>query len=269
MEGISTNAITAIFERLPQIFFYGFGAALSLLATFIVLKVYFKMWGNKAHNSYQQAVVAPVQYGSREAIPAPEEAPFATEEAFSQRLENMAEAEDVYDLSKLKPQARQLGAIANTTFRTAPVLDRAGLGVLTLIEAVMQEVDAGFRVLMHVSLESLVDLEGAAAQSPAAQLSMVGIDLKFAVVDRYGRLLLAIRHEGEAAPSRQGHINRTILIEILRKAGVWYLEIPQNYSYEDARAQILAVLRSKAVEQGGSEEVALMQMGAGVRGVSL
>jgi hypothetical protein len=76
--------------------------------------------------------------------------------------------------------------------------------------------------------------------------------LKFAVVDRFGRLVMAVEHLGNAPLDRQENISRTVVIEVLRKAGVWYLEIPYHYSGVNARAQIKAVLRGKAAVQSES-----------------
>ncbi len=235
-----SNGILAALAGLPQAFIYGFAGISAIFLGFIAVKVYWRLRGNSAHNSYQQGVVAPVQYGDRGAPPP------TPEEVFARRLDALAEAEETYDLEKLKPKARQLGAIAKTTFQTAPVLDSASLTVLALIEEVLQEVDAGFRLLMHTGLDSLVDLAGSGADSVTTKLSMAGIELKFAVVDRYGRLAMAVDYQGGQARSKQDYINRSITIEILRKAGVWYLEIPQKYSEQDARTQLFAVLCGKA-----------------------
>jgi hypothetical protein len=49
----------------------------------------------------------------------------------------MVEHEESYDLAQLMPKARELGAIAKTSFRTAPVLAECDIGVLGLIEQVI------------------------------------------------------------------------------------------------------------------------------------
>ncbi len=246
MQDPVASDILRIFEGFPQIFFYGFSALFLVLAGFFLVKGILRTRRNSAFKSYQYGVVAPVQYGDRGAESAPED-------TFATRLEDMVEAEETYDLAQLMPQARQLGAIANTTFRTAPVLDPASAGVLSLIEQVVQELDGGFRVSVHASLESMVDLSGAGADSVTTKLAMAGVDLKFAVMDRFGRLAVAVDFQGDAKRSRQDYINRSVVIEVLRKAGVWYLEIPQNYSDKDARAQLKSVLAGKDEAEGGAE----------------
>ena len=243
------SGITGIFAQVPQIILYGFLGVLAVFAMYISVIVYWRFRGNSAHTSYQYGVVAPVQYGDRGVVEKPED-------DFSERLEGMVKAEEAYDLSRILPSARQLGALANTTFRTAPVLDPSSVSVLALIESVVAEKENGCRVLVHASLESMVDLAGAGAGSAATRLTMAGIDLKFAVVDRFGRLVLAIDHLSGDERGRQDYINRSVVIEVLRKAGVWYLEIPQHYSEEDARAQISAVLIGKAVVRESGAEVA-------------
>lgn len=243
------SEIAGIFPQISQILLYGFFGVLAIFIIYTSMIVYWRFRGNSAHTSYQYGVVAPVQYGDRGV----EERPV---DAFSERLEGMVKAEEAYDLSRILPSARQLGALADTTFRTAPVLDPSSASVLALIESVVAEKENGCRVLVHTSLESMVDLAGAGAGSAATRLTMAGIDLKFAVMDRFGRLVLAVDHLNGAERGRQDYINRSVVIEVLRKAGVWYLEIPQYYSQEDARAQINAVLTGKAVACESGAEVA-------------
>ena len=127
---------------------------------------------------------------------------------------------------------------------------------MALIEDVIRDLEGGFRVLVNASLETMVDLEGLRARTSATRLSMAGVVLKFAVVDRFGRLVMAVEHMGDTPLDRQENISRTVVIEVLRKAGVWYLEIPAHYSGDNARAQIRAVLRSKAAVQVSDEDVA-------------
>jgi len=237
------NSFAKAFEAMPLILSLGLLGILLVLSVFFAVKIYLHHRRNSAITSYQQGVVAPVQYGSRE-ISTPED-------AFARRLEDLAESEGQYDLTRLMPKARELGAIAKTGFSTAPILKDRDLGVLALVEEVAQEVGDRCRVLVHASLESLIDLHGEGAGSIATRVSLSGINLKLAVVDRYGRLVVAVDHLGETPLGRQENINRTVVIEVLRKAGVWYLEIPNSYSREDAKAQLTAVLRGKIAAHKG------------------
>jgi len=248
MLDLVSDNLRQMFDGLPQMVLYGLVFVLLALAGLLSVKIFWRLRGNTAHTSFQYGVVAPVQYGDRGS-----EAP---EEMFARRLENMVEEEESYELAKLMPKARELGAIAKTSFHTAPVINEDDADVLGLIEQVVQELNCGFRVLVQARLGSMIDLEGQGVQALATKLSMTGVDLKFAVVDRFGKLIVAVDHLGNTPLGRQDNINRTVTIEVLRKAGVWYLEIPQNYSVENAKAQLLAVLRGKAANQSGGEEVA-------------
>lgn len=246
MEISAADGIAGMFGNVPQVFALGLTGVVLALAGFYLIKSYWRMRGNTAFNSYQLGVVAPVQYGDRGSE--------ANEDAFARRLDELVECEENYEMSKLLPQAHELGAIKKAEFHTAPVLSGHDIGVLGLIEEVAQEMDGGFRVLVNASLEKMVDME--CTRSRAARLSMAGITLKFSVVDRFGRMVMAIEHMGEVPLERQGNIARTVVIEVLRKAGVWYLEVPFHYSAANARAQITAVLRGKAAVQHIKEDVA-------------
>ena len=248
MESSATQNLVVMFGGLPQVFALGVAGTVLVLAGYFLVKSYWRIRGNTAFTSYQHGVVAPVKYGDRGAA--------VQEDAFARRLEELVEHEESYEMSKLMPQARELGAIKDTEFHTAPMLAGDDVGVLGLIEEVVQELQGGFRVLVNASLETMVGLDNYRARSRSSRLSMAGIVLKFAVVDRYGRLVMAIEHMGETRLERQENINRTVVIEVLRKAGVWYLEIPFHYSGANARAQIVAVLRSKAAVQNQKTNVA-------------
>jgi len=243
-----TNNLTGMFDGVPQIFAFGLAGVMLVLAGFFIVKGYWRLRGNTAFTSYQQGVVAPVKYGDRGVE--------NKDEAFARRLEEMVETEEAYEMAKLMPHARELGAIKDSDFQTAPVLEGEDLGVLGLIEDVVHELEGGFRVLVNTSLETMIDMESLRARTSATRLSMAGVVLKFAVVDRFGRLVMAVEHMSETPLDRKENISRTVVIEVLRKAGVWYLEIPFHYSGANARAQIKAVLRSKAAVQHGDEDVA-------------
>jgi len=248
METNVSNSLSGVFGDIPQIIFFAMVGVLLVFAGFFLVKGYWRLRGNSAFHSYQMGVVAPVQYGDRGVEP--------NADKFARRLEEMVDREEAYEMSRLMPQARELGAIKDAEFHTAPVLAGEDVGVLGLIEEAVQASGGGFRVLVNASLEHMVNLEDLRNRTRAMRLSMAGIVLKFAVVDRFGRLVMAIDHMGDTPLARQENINRTVVIEVLRKAGVWYLEIPSHYSAENARAQILAVLRSKAAVQNRDEDVA-------------
>ena len=248
MDDSVTSNLAGMFDGLPQVFMLGMVGVMLVLAGFFLVKGYWRMRGNTAFTSYQHGVVAPVKYGDR--------GPEGRDGAFTRRLEEMVETEEACEMAKLMPQARELGAIRDSTFHTAPMLEGEDLGILAMIEEVAHGLDGGFRVLVNASLETMIDVENLRTRASATRLSMAGVVLKFAVVDRFGRLIVAVEHMSETPLDRKENISRTVVIEVLRKAGVWYLEIPFHYSGANARAQILAVLRSKAAVQSDAEDVA-------------
>lgn len=245
MTDVIIGSFEQIFGQLPRLFGFAIGSVTVVLLAFFGVKAILRLRGNSAFTSFDLGVVAPVQYGDRGAKE-------SRDERFSKRLEEMVETEENYDLEKLMPKARELGAIAKSSFHTAPVIAKSNLAVLALIEECVSQSKGGFRVLMHARLESLIDMEDP-ENSPLMKRSLSGIDLTFAVVDRYGRLVVAIDHDSGEKKTHQMVLNRAVVMEVLRKAGVWYLEIPQHYSPEDARRQLLQVLHGY---EGQHEDVA-------------
>lgn len=253
MDSTGVNSINGIFADVPDIISIGMLSVVLVLLGFFSIKFYCRVRGNTAFTSYQHTVVAPVQYGDRASAP---KAPAPKEDVFSRRLDELADEDERYEMAKLLPQARELVAIKNADFHTAPMLAGSDLGVLALFEEEVQAHGDGFRVLVNASLETLVNLEEHRGHSCAGRLPLAGIVLKFSVVDRFGRLIMAVEHMNDSPLGRQENISRTVLIEVLRKAGVWYLEIPHHYSGANARAQIKAVLQGKAAVQNSAENVA-------------
>ncbi len=237
MENIVANSLTGMFDSVQQIFALSLTGVLLVLGGFFGVKGFLRLRGNSAFTSFQQVVVAPAKNIDRS--PAPIQ---PKETAFDRRLEDMVEAEDTYDMNKLLLDARELEAIKKCTFHTAPVLDQSDLGVLALIEEVVSGFDGGYRVLVNTSLDTMVDFEG--NRATATRLSMAGVVLKFGVVDHFGQLVMAVEHLVGTPMNRHKSICRTVMIEVFRKAGVWYLEIPRAYSGKDARTQITSVLRN-------------------------
>ncbi len=230
------------------VFIAGLVLAASVLIAFLSVRTFQRYKSHTGYKNAQYGALVPAQFNGKSSKA-------DRDEAFARRLDQLAVSEENYELEQLLPRARELGAIANTTFSTAPVLDASSAGVLALIESAVSDLKCGCRVLMHTSLETLVNLNNEGARTLTTKLSMTGIEIKFAIVDKFGKLVMAIDHQGFNKKNRQDHINRSIMIEVLRKAGVWYLEIPQHYSEHDARGQIISVLHNKT-GAGAGEEVA-------------
>lgn len=145
---------------------------------------------------------------------------------------------------------KQLEFVSRVAFETQPLLNKAEFQVLLVLEAVVRDLNAGFRVMAQTSLgEFLRPKRVPPTNATASDLAYRSINSKradFVIVDSAGYAVLAVEYQGS------GHYQGTALLrdavkrEAFRTAGVALIEVPARFSKRDIDGQVRQILARHA-----------------------
>ncbi len=163
--------------------------------------------------------------------------PFKPRRAYPQPVQ-AAGAIDIAD------PVRQIEYVARVDFEPQRLLNKSEYQVLVLLETVVRELNAGFRVMAQTSLGEILRPKQTRYRSDA-DLAYRAINSKradFVVVDRYGFAVLAVEYQGHGH-YREGTLLRdAVKREAFRKAGVAFLEVPAEYEKNPVKQAVRQVL---------------------------
>lgn len=151
------------------------------------------------------------------------------------------------DLPAPDPQdpAQHLHAIAKVEFECTPLHDRPEHLLLPLLESTTRDLRAGHRVMGRTSLDELIRPRSGStteADRTAALAAITDQHLDFAIIDRAGRLALAVEwHSGtdqESAALLRGAVKR----EVIRRAGIPLIEVEAGFDPALLRSRITGLL---------------------------
>ena len=146
----------------------------------------------------------------------------------------------------LKDPHAQIGVIAWVEFETTPLLNREEARLLPILEAAVRDFGQGHRLMAQTSLgEILRPRNGSGTQDQLrdAYASINSKRLDFAIFDRRGHLSAAIEYQGSGHFGAQNAFMRdAVKREALRKAGVPYIEIANDFDAADVRNRIEHIL---------------------------
>lgn len=149
--------------------------------------------------------------------------------------------------ANLKDPMAQMDVIARVAFETTPLLNREEARLLPVLEAAVRDFGQGHRLMAQTSLGEILrprDGSGTQDQMRDAYASINSKRLDFAIFDRWGHLRAAIEYQGSGHFSSQNSFMRdAVKREAVRKAGVPYIEIPNNFDAADVRNRIQHILR--------------------------
>lgn len=138
----------------------------------------------------------------------------------------------------------QMRAIAAASFETQPLLNKSEARLLPVIESALAEIGRGHRVMAQTSLGELL--------RPCHQQDSVVLDcayaainakrLDFSVIDRSGRLVIAIEYQGGGHYSSTAFIRDAVKREACRKAGVAFIEVLEGTMPSDLKEQVKTLL---------------------------
>lgn len=145
----------------------------------------------------------------------------------------------------LRDPAQQMHAIARVDFECTPLLNKEEARLLPILESVTRDLRAGHRVMAQTSLGELLrptSASGSEEDRKAAFASINSKRLDFAVIDRSGRLVLAVEYQGTGHHQGQAFMRDAVKREVLRRAGVPFLEVAADFETKPLRDRVLDIL---------------------------
>lgn len=159
------------------------------------------------------------------------------------------------DIHDLRDPLRQMDAIAQSAFECVPLLNREEARLLPILEAAVREVGDGHRLMAQTSLGELIRPSPNLGTTETRRRAFASINSKrldFAVINRYGYLVLAIEYHGSGHYHKQSFIRDAVKREALRKAGVPTIEVPERFKSADLRADLLGILGKAELARSGT-----------------
>ncbi|WP_414464474.1 DUF2726 domain-containing protein [Hyphomicrobium sp. DY-1] len=156
------------------------------------------------------------------------------------RLPTLASDNHVADPKK------QLEFVSRVQFETQPLLNKGEFQVLLVLEAVVRDLNSGFRVMAQTSLGEILKPKRQLWSETASDLAYRSINSKradFVIVNATGHAVLAVEYQGN------GHYQGTALMrdavkrEAFRTAGVALVEVPARFEKADVAMQVRQILQ--------------------------
>lgn len=151
----------------------------------------------------------------------------------------------VHDPTSLRDPARQMHAISLVEFETRPLLNRSESKLLPALEKATRSHGHGHRLMAQTSMGEILRPRGYSEDDPAHRDAYFSINAKrldFAVFNRFGHLVVAIEYQGHAHYHTTSFMRDAVKREVLRKAGVAFLELPAGIEPAAAAALLTAEL---------------------------
>lgn len=141
----------------------------------------------------------------------------------------------------LRDPAQQLHAIARVEFEPTPLLNRQEARLLPLLESITRDLRAGHRVMAQTSLGELIRPKPDSATEDDRSAAFASINSKrldFAIIDRAGRLAVAVEYQG--CGHHQGHafMRDAVKREVLRRAGIPLIEVEPDFDAAHLRHRV-------------------------------
>ena len=145
----------------------------------------------------------------------------------------------------LRDPAQQMHAIARVEFECTPLLNRQEARLLPLLESTARDLRAGHRVMAQTSLGELIRPKADTAtpeDRTAAFASINSKRLDFAIIDRAGRLAVAIEYQGSGHHQGTAFMRDAVKREALRRAGIPFVEVEPDFDPILLRGRIHGLL---------------------------
>ena len=133
---------------------------------------------------------------------------------------------------------QMLRAARASDYEPAPILNRPEKALFAQVEDIVRREMPGCRVMGQVALSEVVRPAGRSVHARHATEAVLGRSLDMAVVDRRGHVLRAIEYQGAGHHQGSAAIRDEIKAEILAKAGIALVAVPQVWERGWLRAQL-------------------------------
>ena len=153
----------------------------------------------------------------------------------------------------LRDPALQMSAIARAGFETQPLLNRSEARLLPALDAVVRKQGAGYRLMAQTCMGEILrpKRDGLSEQEwDAAFFAINAKRFDFAVFNRFGHLVVGIEYQGHGHYHSESFMRDAVKREVLRKAGVPFLELPAGISPTEAAEQLAALLNENKARAG-------------------
>lgn len=128
---------------------------------------------------------------------------------------------------------------AAANFKTIPLLNYEKARLLPIMEQILKTIAPRHRVMAQTSLGELIRPFGSDTEAFAAINSK---RLDFAIIEPKGHLVIAVEHQGSGHHQNAAFMGDAIKREVMRKAGVTWIETTTDTSAGSLRNQITAAL---------------------------
>ena len=151
--------------------------------------------------------------------------------------------------SDLHDPAQQLHAIARVEFECTPLLNRQEARLLPLLEATARDVQSGHRVMAQTSLGELIRPKSGTATEDDRSAAFASINSKrldFAIIDRAGRLAVAVEYQGSGHHQGTAFMRDAVKREAIRRAGIPFIEVEPDFDPALLRSRITGLLATNS-----------------------
>ena len=140
----------------------------------------------------------------------------------------------------------QMEFVSRVDFEPRRLLNKPEYGILQLLERVIREINAGYRVMAQTSLGEIIAPATASGTEEARDLAFRSINSKrldFLIIDRTGMPALAVEYQGHGHYQNRAFMRDAVKREAVRKARIQFLEIPAEYDVTIVENQVRSALR--------------------------
>jgi hypothetical protein len=145
----------------------------------------------------------------------------------------------------LHDPAQQLHAIARVEFECTPLLNRQEARLLPLLESTARDLQSGHRVMAQTSLGELIRPKSGTATEDDRSAAFASINSKrldFAIIDRAGRLAVAVEYQGSGHHQGTAFMRDAVKREAIRRAGIPFIEVEPDFDPALLRSRISGLL---------------------------